>query len=161
MSSDLLFLVLTLFSSYPKAWGQALSLSTCASIAQDLVSKNEALRRQLHELQLHTEQQLRRKDAAAQAEDERRSQTYQKAMDEAKQLNAELKVGNLILSSLCHSTPPSMHIWLKQSMFDTYHLCPVIQGMSACVSMYACVSIWSTTKHMLHADVNTANDAAA
>ena len=62
------------------------------------MSKNEALRRQLHELQLHTEQQLKRKDVAAQAEEERRSQIYQKAMDEAKQLNAELKVGDLIFS---------------------------------------------------------------
>lgn len=59
------------------------------SLLQDLVSKNEALRHQLHQLQVHTEQQLRKKDAAAQAEEERRSQLYQKAMDEAKQRIAE------------------------------------------------------------------------
>lgn len=53
------------------------------------MSKNEALRRQLHELQVHTEQQLRKRDVAAQAEEERRSQLYQKAMDEAKQRIAE------------------------------------------------------------------------
>ena len=68
-------------------------LHTVASLLQDLVSKNEALRRQLHELQVYTEQQLRKKDAAAQAEEERRSQLYQKAMDEAKQRIAEHVVG--------------------------------------------------------------------
>lgn len=59
------------------------------SLLQDLVSKNEALRHQLHQLQVHTEQQLKKKDAAAQAEEERRSRLYQKAMDEAKQRIAE------------------------------------------------------------------------
>lgn len=69
------------------------------------MSKNEALRRQLHEVQLHCEQQLKAKDVAAQEEDRRRSQTYQKAMDEAKQLNAELMVGPSPFSCcriLCH-----------------------------------------------------------
>ena len=75
-------------------------LCTCASLLQDLVSKNEALRRQLHELQVHTEQQIRKKDAAAHTEEERRSQLYQKAMDEAKQRIAEHVVGVNIATSL-------------------------------------------------------------
>ena len=74
------------------------------SLQQDLVSKNEALRRQLHEVQLHCEQQLKAKEAAAQEEERRRSQTYQKAMDEAKQLNAELVVG-LSPFSCCQTMP--------------------------------------------------------
>lgn len=74
------------------------------SLQQDLVSKNEALRRQLHEVQLHCEQQLKAKDVAAQEEEHRRSQSYQKAMDEAKQLSAELMV-RLSPCSRCQTMP--------------------------------------------------------
>ena len=84
-------------------------LWTSALLLQDLVSKNEALRHQLHQLQVHTEQQLRKKDAAAQAEEERKSQLYQKAMDEAKQHIAEHVVRFNQAMSLFEDVP-SVHL---------------------------------------------------
>lgn len=95
-------------------------LCTCTSLLQDLVSKNEALRRQLHELDVHTEQQLRKKDAAAQAEEERRSQLYQKAMDEAKQRIAEHVVG--------FHTTISQHV-VKQHASDCNQQCPTVKRL--------------------------------
>ena len=59
---------------------------------QDLVSKNEALRRQLHEVQVHATQQIKRHTDAAQAEEDRRLQSYLKEMESAKQLYAEAMV---------------------------------------------------------------------
>lgn len=124
------------------------------SLQQDLVSKNEALRRQLHEVQLHCEQQLKAKEAAAQEEERRRSQIYQKAMDEAKQLNAELMVGLFPF--------PAVNIFLLES----YTIMPGKQRLThicTCCSEKALFAQVSTLglRHILLAGVKTAHDAAA
>ena len=73
------------------------------SLVQDLVSKNEALRRQLHELQVHTEQQLQKKDAAFQTQEQHRLHGYQKEIQAAKQLNVDAMASPAVYILFCHA----------------------------------------------------------
>ena len=61
--------------------------------AQDLVAKNEALRRLAHELQLKAEQQLKQKDSDAHGREQQMMKSYEDSLAAARQQNAVAMVG--------------------------------------------------------------------
>ena len=71
-------------------------LWTCVQLdtvfVQDLVLKNEALRRLIHELQLKSEQQLKQKDAQAQDHEQQIMKRYEGSLSAARQQNADAMV---------------------------------------------------------------------
>lgn len=56
--------------------------------AQELVAKNEALRRLAHELQLKAEQQLKQKDSDAHGREQQIMKSYEDSLAAARQQNA-------------------------------------------------------------------------
>ena len=68
---------------------------------QDLVAKNEALRRLAHELQLKAEQQLKQKDSDAHGREQQMMQSYEDALAAARQQNAVAMVWSSMRQANC------------------------------------------------------------
>ncbi len=67
--------------------------------AQDLVAKNEALRRLAHELQMKAEQQLKQKDSDAHGREQQMMKSYEDSLAAARQQNAVA----MVRSSMCRA----------------------------------------------------------
>lgn len=69
--------------------------------AQDLVAKNEALRRLAHELQMKAEQQLKQKDSDAHGREQQMMKSYEDSLAAARQQNAVAMVRSSIRHANC------------------------------------------------------------
>lgn len=69
--------------------------------AQDLVAKNEALRRLAHELQLKAEQQLKQKDSDAHGREQQMMKSYEDSLAAARQQNAVAMVWSSMRHDNC------------------------------------------------------------
>lgn len=77
-------------------------------LAQDLVAKNEALRRLAHELQMKAEQQLKQKDSDAHGREQQMMKSYEDSLAAARQQNAVA----MVRSSMRHATAVHKSIYI-------------------------------------------------